>query len=50
MLKHQLKNGDKIDRHAMHERKHKATPEGYEQKQEMKMKLKHIHVVADGIG
>jgi hypothetical protein len=43
-------NGEKIDRHAMHERKHKATLEGYEQKQEMKMKPKDIHVVADGIG
>lgn len=34
----------------MHERKYKATPEGYEQKQEMKMKPKDIHVVPGGIG
>jgi hypothetical protein len=44
------RNGQKIDRHAMHERKHKATPEGYEQKKEMKMKPKDILVVPDGIG
>ncbi|KAK3152179.1 hypothetical protein QOZ80_2BG0155530 [Eleusine coracana subsp. coracana] len=42
-------NGHKIDKHAMHERKYKATPEGYEQKQEMKMKPKDIHVVPGGI-
>ncbi|KAL6888697.1 hypothetical protein ACP4OV_009723 [Aristida adscensionis] len=40
----------KVDRHAAHERTSKATPEGYEQKQEMKTKPKDIHVVPDGIG
>ncbi|TVU32672.1 hypothetical protein EJB05_24415 [Eragrostis curvula] len=42
------RNGQKVDRHAMHERKYKATPEGYEQKQETKMKPKDIRVVPDG--
>ncbi|XP_062218248.1 uncharacterized protein LOC133918399 [Phragmites australis] len=39
------RNGQKVNRHAMHERKSKATPEGYEQKQ-----AKDIHVIHDGIG
>ncbi|XP_062224034.1 uncharacterized protein LOC133922640 [Phragmites australis] len=43
------RNGQKVDRH-VHERKFKATPEGYEQKQEMKIKPKDIHVIPDGIG
>ncbi|KAL6629861.1 hypothetical protein ACP70R_029626 [Stipagrostis hirtigluma subsp. patula] len=44
------RNVQKVDRHAAHERKSKATPEGYEQKKEMKIKPKDIHVIPDGIG
>lgn len=44
------RDGHKVDRHAVRERKSKATPEGYEQKQEMNTKPKDIHVVPDGIG
>ncbi|AQK60520.1 uncharacterized protein LOC100383750 [Zea mays] len=50
-LKHDMeRDGHKVDRHAVHERKSKAMPEGYEQKQEMNVKPKDIHVVPDGIG
>ncbi|WVZ77822.1 hypothetical protein U9M48_025643 [Paspalum notatum var. saurae] len=44
------RNGQKVDRHSVNERKPKAMPEGYEQKQEMNTKPKDIHVIPDGIG
>lgn len=43
-------NVQKVHRHAVRERKSKATPEGDEQKQEMQIKQKDIHVIPDGIG
>ena len=45
-LKHEMdRDGHKVDRHAVHERKSKAMPKGYEQKQEMNVKPKDIHVI-----
>nr|TKW37895.1 hypothetical protein SEVIR_1G078900v2 [Setaria viridis] len=44
------RNGGKVDRHAVNERKSNPVPEGYGQKQEMKTKPKDIHVIPDGIG
>ncbi|CAN6243118.1 unnamed protein product [Urochloa humidicola] len=44
------RNGHKVDRHAVNERKSNPLPEGYGQKQEMKAKPKDIHVIPDGIG
>lgn len=44
------RNGQKVHRHAVRERKSKAIPEGHEQKQEMQTKPKDIHVIPDGIG
>ncbi|PUZ74148.1 hypothetical protein GQ55_1G042400 [Panicum hallii var. hallii] len=44
------RNGHKVDRHAVNERKSNPVAEKYGQKQEMKTKPKDIHVIPDGIG
>uniref|UniRef100_A0A0D3F0Z3 IST1-like protein n=1 Tax=Oryza barthii TaxID=65489 RepID=A0A0D3F0Z3_9ORYZ len=44
------RNELKVDRHAVHERKSKVTPEVHERKQEMPVKPKDIHVIPDAIG
>nr|CAB3448917.1 unnamed protein product [Digitaria exilis] len=44
------RNGHKIDRHAVNEKKSNPVPEVHGQKQEMKAKPNDIHVIPDGIG
>ncbi|KAM0885195.1 hypothetical protein ACQ4PT_030496 [Festuca glaucescens] len=44
------RNGHKVDKHAVLERKSKSIPEGRDRRQEVQIKPKDIHVVPDCVG